>query len=117
MIALVIKLALRVVLFGVALAFATRSISGVTITPRKALPLVALVLALLNAVAYTILSAALNIFTLGVFFFLVPFFANGVLLYAADRFLKPFHVDGMVPLVKLSAVMTLLHVVLQVARL
>src|SRR5437016_2478126 len=109
---LVLWLAIRVVVFGIALTYATRTIEGVKVEPRSALPFVALVVALLNSLPYVIIKGAITYLSLGLFFFLAPFVATAAILWVADKYLKPFKIDGVAPLVKASFVMAVAHLVL-----
>jgi hypothetical protein len=111
-----IWLAIRFVVFGVALTFAMKKVKDVKVTPPHALPLVALVFAVLNTALYWLIAGALNLVTLWTLFFLVPFIANGVFLYATDRILKPLKIDGMIAFLKTAGIVTIAHLVLRVAE-
>ncbi|MBI4509680.1 MAG: phage holin family protein [Deltaproteobacteria bacterium] len=110
-----IKFGVRVLVFGVALALATRVVPRVRIEPRSALPMVALTFALLNSFLYWFISFAMNLFTLWLLWFIVPFLANAVLLWLTDKLLKPFKIDGGWPLLHAAGIITLAHVALRVA--
>src|SRR5262245_43027187 len=112
-----VKLLVRVVVFGVALTFAVRRDSDVKVEPRSQLPLVAGTFALLNILLYSLLAGALNLGTLWLLFFIVPFVANGILLLVTDRVLKSFKIDSMTALARTAAIVTIAHLLLRVARL
>jgi uncharacterized membrane protein YvlD (DUF360 family) len=111
-----IWLGIRFVVFGVALTFAMKKVKDVKVTPPHALPLVALVFALLNTLLYWLLAPVLNLVTLWTLWFLVPFLANGVFLYVTDRILKPLKIEGMVAFLKTAGIVTVAHLVLRVAE-
>ncbi len=111
---MVVKLLVKVVVFGVALTLVCRRDPGVKVTPRSALPMVAAVFAVLNTFLYGILATGLNLVTLFAFFFLVPFAVNAILLLVTDRFVKPFKIESLTALVRASFVMTIAHIVLRV---
>jgi uncharacterized membrane protein YvlD (DUF360 family) len=109
-----VKLAISFLVFGTALVFAVKKVKGVKVEPRSMIPLVALVLTALNTLVYWILAPALNLVTLWTIWFLVPFIANGLFVYVTDRFVKPFKIDGLIPLVKTSVIVTAAHLLLRV---
>lgn len=111
---LVVTLAIRVVVFGIALAFASRAIPGVTVQPRSALPIVALIFAILNALLYTLLSKAVTWLSLFLLWFAAPFIANAIVLWLTDRLSKPLRIDGLFALGGASLVVTIAHVLLRV---
>jgi uncharacterized membrane protein YvlD (DUF360 family) len=111
-----LELAARVVVFGIALAFATRRIPDVKVTPRSALPFVALMFALANTLLYGVLKFALTIAFLPIFF-LVPFLANVALLWLTDKLVKPLKIDGLKPLLLAAAIMTVAHILLRLLHL
>src|SRR6266487_3871567 len=109
---MVVKLLVKVAVFGVALTLVCRRDPDVKVSPRSAIPMVAMVFAVLNTLLYGILATALNIVTLFVFFLLVPFAVNAILLLVTDRFVKPFKIESLTALVRASFVMTIAHVAL-----
>ena len=111
-----IWLAVRFVVFGIALTFAMKKVKDVKVTPPHALPLVALVFALLNTLLYWLLAPVLNLVTLWTLWFLVPFLANAVFLYVTDRILKPLKIDGMIAFLKTAGIVTIAHLVLRIAE-
>jgi uncharacterized membrane protein YvlD (DUF360 family) len=112
-----VKLAIRVVVFGIALAFASRVVPDVKIQPRSALPIVALIFAALNTLLYGFLKGTMNVLTLWILWFAVPFFANMALLWLTDKLSKPLRIDGLSSLAAAGFVMTLAHILLRVAHL
>jgi uncharacterized membrane protein YvlD (DUF360 family) len=112
-----VKLLARVFVFGVALTFACRRDSDVAVEPRSRLPLVAGTFALLNTLLYSLLAGVLNVGTLFMLFFLVPFVANGILLLVTDRLLKSFELKSMTALIKTAGIVTVAHLILRLASL
>ena len=109
-----IHLLVRVLVFGAALGIAMRH-KGVTIQPRWALPLVALVFAVLNAFLYPLIKIGINVVTLWTLFLIVPFLVNAALLLLTDKVLRPFKIESMTALLYASAAVTLAHLVLRLA--
>jgi hypothetical protein len=114
---IVVKILARVFVFGVALTYAVRRSRDVRVEPRSALPVVASVFALLNFSLYWLLSTALNLGTLWMLWFLVPFIANGIVLLVTDRVLKPFKIESMTALVRTAGIVTVAHLLLHFANL
>lgn len=117
MMLLVVKLVVRVLVFGVAFAFITRRTRDVRVEPRSAIPVVALVFALLNTALYWLISPLVTLASLGLLWFLAPFVANLVLLYLTDRLARPLKIQTFTALLYASAVLTLAHLLLRVVRL
>ena len=111
---LVLKFLAAVAVFGIALTFAARRDGDVKVEPRSKLPLVALVFALLNALLYSLLATVLNLTTLWLLFFLVPFVVNGVLLLVTDKLMKSFRIDSISALVRTAAIVTVAHLLLRI---
>ncbi len=109
MIALAIKLGVRFLVFGAVFGFAVWKNEKVTVKPRYAVPLVALVFALLNTGMYWLLKPVLNVATLGTMWFLLPFALNGLFLWATDRVLKPLKVEGLLTMAWLAGLLTVAH--------
>jgi uncharacterized membrane protein YvlD (DUF360 family) len=107
---------IRFVVFGIAITFAMKKIKEVKVEPKHAIPVVALVFALLNATLYLLLSWVFNLFTLWSLFFLVPFVVNGLLLYATDRLVKYFEIKGVIPFLKTVGIMTAAHLLVWIAE-
>jgi len=110
-----IQLGIRFVVFGLVLVLAMRKRDDVTIQPKWALPLVALGIALFNALLYPLLAPVLKIAALGFGFIVVPLGLNGVLLYAMNRYLRFFRLEGLSPLVWMATALTAAHALLYVA--
>ncbi len=75
-----IKLAIRLVVFGVVFFVAAKKNPKVVIHNKWATPLIALVFALLNTGVYWLLTPILNLATLGVAGFVMPFVVNMLFL-------------------------------------
>ena len=75
-----IKLAIRLVVFGGVFFLAAKKNPKVVIHNKWATPLIALVFALLNTGVYWLLTPILNLATLGVMGFIMPFVVNMVFL-------------------------------------
>ena len=114
---LLLKLLVRVVVFGIVIGFITRRNSKVTVSPRSALPFVAFVFAALNVLLYGFLATTLNIGTLFMLFLAVPFIANAILLWVTDKLVKPFKVEGWSALAYASLIVTLAHIALRLLHL
>ena len=114
---MLLDLLIRTAVFGVALTFVVRRDPNVKVSPRSALPIVAFVFALLNALLYRFLGTALNMVTLWTLFLLVPFVSNAILLLLTDKLVKPFKIEALSSLLKASAVITLAHLLLRLAHL
>jgi uncharacterized membrane protein YvlD (DUF360 family) len=112
-----LSLLVRVVVFGIAIAYVTRRNAKVKVEPRSALPLVALVFAGLNTLLYVLIAGVVKVVTLYTLAIVAPFVANAVLLWLTDRILKPFKVEGWMALAHASLVMTVAHIVLHLLRL
>src|SRR5688572_1407499 len=108
-----IELAIRTLVFGVALTFATRRVTGVKVEPRHALPAVALVVAILNALLYGLLAGTISIITLWTLALVAPFLANAILLWLTDKLFKPLKIDGLKPLLIASFIITIAHFLLR----
>ncbi len=114
---MIITLLIRIVVFGIALTYATRTVPDVKVDPRSALPVVALVFALLNTLLYGLVSFAVTVLSLGLFWLVAPFVANAVLLFATDKLLKPFEIKGLSSLLMASGIMTVAHGLLRFLHL
>jgi uncharacterized membrane protein YvlD (DUF360 family) len=112
----VLKLLVRIFVFGVALTFAVRRSRDVRVEPRSMLPAVAGVFTALNTLLYYLLATALNLGTLWMFFFIVPFVANAIILLITDRILKPFKIESMTALVRTAGIVTVAHFILRLAH-
>lgn len=106
---ILIKLAIRFVVYGLVFGLMAWRDKRVRVHPRYALPLVAAVFALLNTGLYWILKPVLNLATLGSLAFVMPFALNAVFLYGTERLLKPLRIEGIWPMLVLSLFLTLAH--------
>jgi len=109
---LLIKIGIRVVVFGATFAIVSWKDRRVSVHPRYALPLVAVVFALLNAGLYWLLRPVLDLATMGSLGLLMPFLLNGGFLYATARLLRPLKIEGIWPMLRLSGILTAVHGVL-----
>jgi len=112
----VLKLLVRIFVFGVALTFAVRRSRDVRVEPRSMLPAVAGVFTVLNTLLYYLLATALNLGTLWMFFFIVPFVANAIILLLTDRILKPFKIESMTALARTAGIVTVAHFLLRITN-
>ena len=110
-----IKLAIRFVVFGLVFAVVAWKHEKVTIKPKYAIPLVAAVFAILNTALYWALKPILNLATLGTLAFLMPLVLNGAFLYATERLLKPLRIDGLWTQAVVAVILTVAHGILWVA--
>jgi uncharacterized membrane protein YvlD (DUF360 family) len=117
MILFIVRLVARLFVFGVALTFACRRGRDVRVEPREMMFPVAAVFTVLNTVLYYILAGALNLGTLWMFFFVVPFVANAILLLITDRLLRPFKIESMQALARTAVIVTIAHFILRLAHL
>jgi uncharacterized membrane protein YvlD (DUF360 family) len=114
---MVVHLLIRTLVFGVALTFAMNRTKDVKVVPKKLLPVVALVFAILNAVLYHLLAPALNLVTLWSLWFAVPFVVNGILLLITDKLIKQFSIEGLMALVKTAGIVTVAHLALRLIQI
>lgn len=109
---LLITLGVRFVGFGFAFWLAARKNPKVLVPNKWALPLIALVFAVLNTVVYSALMPILNLATLGALGFAMPLVANlGFLLvtiriFRAKRWLE---VHGSMTTIWMALVLTAVH--------
>jgi hypothetical protein len=85
---LLIKLAVRLVVFGAVFFVAAKKHPKILIHNKWATPLIALVFALLNTAVYWALTPILNLATLGALGFAMPLVANVVFLLATEKLFK-----------------------------
>jgi hypothetical protein len=142
---MLIKLGVRLLIFGLAFFIAARRNPKVVIPTKWATPVVALVFALLNTSLYWALRPILDLATLGALGFAMPLIVNIILLYVTVRFFawdklprfvhhkaaaadpkdpkkKPagdarplFAIDGLFATLWLALILTVVHGVLWVA--
>jgi hypothetical protein len=115
---LLIKLGVRLVVFGLAFYIAARRNPKVVLPNKWATPLIALVFAVLNTALYWALTPILNLATLGALGFAMPFVVNLVLLLATVRIFqarKWIQIEGTLTTLWMSAVLTGVHGLVWVA--
>lgn len=83
---LLIKLGIRLVVFTLVFWLVAKKHPKVVIRHVWAMPLVALVFAILNTALYWMLAPIAKLATLGMLSIAMPFLINGALLYATVRF-------------------------------
>ena len=106
---LLIKLAVRFGVFLAVFGFAAWKNKKVRIHPKIALPLVALVFALLNTALYWVVKSVLNLATLNALWLFLPFVINGAFLWATQKLLRPLRIEGFVTTVWLAVLLTAAH--------
>ncbi|MDB4961786.1 MAG: hypothetical protein JWP01_1785 [Myxococcales bacterium] len=109
---ILIKLGVRLVVFGLVFFIATRKNPKVIVTKKRVLPLIALVFAVLNTGLYWALKPILNIATLGAFGFVMPFVINMLLLIGTVKVFsrwKWFEIQGVFTTLWMAAFLTLAH--------
>lgn len=114
-VAVLIKLGVRLVVFTGVFWFAARQNDKIIIEKKWATPLVAFTFAVLNTALYWMLKPVLNIATLGVVGFAMPLVINGALLFATVKIFakkKWFRVEGMFAGLWMATFLTLAHGVL-----
>lgn len=107
--ALLVKLAVRFVVFGAVFAFAVKKNPKITVKPTIALPLVALVFALLNTGLYFVIKPVANIATLGAAWLILPFVVNGAFVWLTQKLIRPLRIDGLRPMIWLAVLLTAAH--------
>lgn len=117
-VAILIKLAVRLVIFTGVFWFAARKNKAVIFEKRWAPPLVGLVFAILNTGLYWMLRPLMNFATLGALGFALPFLINGAMLYGTMKLFetkKWFRIDGVFATLWMAMFLTLAHGALWVA--
>jgi hypothetical protein len=115
---ILIKLGVRLVVFGLVFWIATRKNPKVVIHNKWATPLIALVFAVFNTGLYWALAPILNIATLGAAGFIMPFVVNMILLLGTVRVFqsrKWIEVQGLLATLWMAAFLTLAHGALYLA--
>jgi hypothetical protein len=115
---ILIKLGVRLLVFGLVFFIATRKNPKVIVTKKRVLPLIALVFAVLNTGLYWVLAPILNIATLGALGFVMPFVINMVLLLGTVKVFsrwKWFEIRGVFTTLWMAAFLTLAHGALYLA--
>ncbi len=115
-----IKLAIRLVVFGGVFFLAAKKNPKVVIHNKWATPLIALVFALLNTGVYWLLTPILNLATLGVMGFIMPFVVNMVFLLGTVKVFEKLNekrksdkkwieIQGLMATLWMAAFLTLAH--------
>lgn len=111
-VAVLIKLAVRLVVFTGVFWLAARKNKGVVFEKKWAPPVVALVFAILNTGLYWMLKPILNLATMGIAGFAMPLVINGFLLWATMKAFerrKWFRIDGFFAAIWMAVFLTLTH--------
>ena len=112
MVAMLIKLGVRLVVFTGVFWFAARKNKQIIFEKKWAPPLVGLVFAILNTGLYWMLRPLLDLATLGAVGFALPMVINGALLYGTMKVFekkKWFHIDGFFATLWMALFLTLAH--------
>ncbi len=107
-----IKLGVRLVVFGLVFWIAARKNPKVLVPNKWATPLIALVFAALNTGLYWALTPVLNLATLGALGFVMPFFVNMMLLLATVRIFqrkKWIEIQGFMTTLWMAGILTAAH--------
>ncbi|MBA3459530.1 MAG: phage holin family protein, partial [Deltaproteobacteria bacterium] len=115
-----IKLAIRLVVFGAVFFLAAKKNPKIVIHNKWATPLIALVFALLNTAVYWLLTPILNLATLGAAGFLMPFVVNMLFLLGAVKVFEKINekrksenkwieIQGLMATLWMAAFLTLAH--------
>ena len=107
-----IKLGVRFVVFGLAFWLAARKNPKVVLPNKWALPLIALVFAVLNTGVYWALKPILNLATLGALGFLMPFVANTIFLMVTVRLFRAkkwIEIQGLLTTLWMALILTAIH--------
>jgi uncharacterized membrane protein len=114
-VAVLIKLAVRLVVFTGVFWFAAKRNKSIVFEKKWAPPLVGVVFAVLSTALYWVLKFVANIATVGMVSFALPVVINGVLLYATLKIFekkKWFRIDGFFATIWMILFLTLAHGVL-----
>ncbi|MGE0402488.1 MAG: hypothetical protein AB7T06_37650 [Kofleriaceae bacterium] len=114
---ILIKLGVRLVVFGLVFFIATRKNPKVVVPKKWMLPLIAAVFAVLNTGLYWALKPILNLATMGAAGFVMPFVINLALLIGTVKIFekkKWLEVQGLMTTLWLSAFLTIAHGLLYV---
>lgn len=115
---ILIKLAIRLVVFVAVFWFVARKNPKIRIQPRWATPLVAGVFAVLNVGLYWLLKPVLNLATFNVAWFVMPLLLNLIFLITTVRVFqskKWLEIDGVRATLWMALVLTAVHCVLYAA--
>lgn len=110
---LLLKVLIRFAVFGLVFGVVAHRSDRVEIRPRLALPVVALVFALLNTGMYWVAKPVLNLATLGTLWVFMPLVLNGAFLWATHRLSRimriHMRVDGLATMLRLAVLLTVAH--------
>ncbi len=109
MTALLIKSAIRLVVFGGVFGFAVWKNEKIKVEPKWFIPIVALVFGAMNIGLYWAAKPVLNLATLNNFWLFMPFILNLAFLYATDSLLKQLKISGIWTMCWLAGLLTLAH--------
>lgn len=107
-----IKLGVRFVVFGLAFWLAARKNPKVVVPNKWALPLIALVFAILNTGVYWLLKPILNLASFGALGFLMPLVANIVFVLVTERIFRAkkwLEIHGVRATLWLAVILTAVH--------
>jgi len=104
-----IKIGIRLAVFGGVFTFAVYRNDKVEVSPRWYLPIVAIVFGALNIGLYWAAKPILNLATLNNVWLIMPLIINLLFLYATDALLKPLKIAGIWTMCWLAALLTLAH--------
>lgn len=107
-----IKLGVRFVVFGLAFWLAARKNPKVVVPNKWALPLIALVFAILNTGVYWLLKPILNLASFGALGFLMPLVANIVFVLVTERIFRAkkwLEIQGVRATLWLALILTAVH--------
>jgi hypothetical protein len=113
-----IKLGVRLVVFTLVFWFAAKKNEKVVFGKKWAPPVVALVFAILNTVLYWALVPVLDIATLGIASFVMPFIVNALLLAATVKIFARrewFKIEGIFANLWMTTFLTVAHGVMWLA--
>jgi uncharacterized membrane protein YvlD (DUF360 family) len=109
---LLVKLGVRLVVFGAVFWLAARRNDKVVFEKKWATPLVALLFALLNTALYWVLGPVLEIATLGAVAFAMPLLVNTALLAVTVRIVQSrrwFRIEGLFATLWMATFLTIAH--------
>ena len=107
-----IKLGVRFLVFGLAFFVAARKNPKVVLPNKWALPLIALVFAVLNTGVYWALKPLLNLASFGALGFIMPFVANIIFLMVTVRIFRAkkwIEVQGLMATLWMALILTAVH--------
>jgi putative membrane protein len=114
--AVLIKLGVRLVVFTLVFWVAAKKNEKIVFAKKWAPPVVALVFALLNIALYWLLGAVIDLATLGVASFVMPFIVNALLLAATRKVLdlrdwsrEWFKIEGIFAMLWMATFLTIAH--------